>query len=521
MQRSSHLKSKKVFYSSFRFATLKEISKIANSKYGFCAVYCTIDQQYVEDCALLFPNAVIHSIQDARCIIPPSGFKVPRKYVIDHPVIHRLMPYESIFYFMADRMDSDGHQFSSTQRRRFFYNTIKYWCDVLIYLDVHFVMSRNVPHFPSEYGLYIASKLLDRPFLMTDQMASLERSWIISSIEDRSMLIRKKMESDVKGISAQITSILKKQRSDYTSAAPKYFIKNRESNQLNKRKIVKFYVKSILKVILKLTKYKQPSGMTLKINHLPISSGRSMPNIMQKSFIQLKARHRIKRNKIFYEKLCKIPSFDTPYIYFAPNYQPERTTLPDAGIFADVLRMLDLVASVLPEKWIILYKEHPSIFNVPVSNIFWRGHMYRDKEFYESISEYKNVQIIPVEINSFDLIDNAKFVVTATGTVAFESVTRGVPALVFGSVWFDAMEGVTRVNSKRDIEKLINKINKGYKPLQKKVEKYLQIAWNISSPKYPNLLKDNISEDEKENYIRSLDNMIVDYIKCLLGDNTK
>jgi hypothetical protein len=505
-----------VLYNSFGIAALKAMSVSNEKKHGLKCVYCTVDENDVEICKSIYPEAVIHSLQDARCAIPPLAYSPPNRFVFDLPAMKRLVEYESIFCYMADRMDSDGWKFSSTQRRRFFYSIIKYWCDVLVDLDIDFVMSRNVPHFPSEFGLYIACQLINRKFLMGDFMAILERSWIIYSIEDRSLIIREKVQAGNVDILENIWSLLKKQKSDYNHAVPDYFINLRNQNlRSEKSKTLTFFriFKEFIRVI---PRYKKKSKMTMAINYKPIKSGKSMPNRIQGFKVKLDARLRINKNKRFYDKLSKAPlGGNIPIVYFAPNYQPERTTLPDAGLFADVLRILDLISSVLPKDWIIYYKEHPSIFNLPERGLFWRGHMYRNIEFYESVSEYSNVQIIPVEIDSFDIIDKAKCTVTATGTVALESVARGVPSLVFGSVWFDSIEGVVKVNTKQDVEGLFNKIKNGYKPDKDRIARYLQVAWNCSSPEYPDLLLRNIDEKESIIYRTKIESMVNDYLNCL------
>lgn len=459
---------------------------------------------------------MIHPLHKARFLIPPSDYYPSSRFIIDLPVIKRLTVYESIFYYMADRMDLDGWHFSSTQRRRFFYRTIKYWCDVLLDFNVDLVISRNVPHFPSEYGLYIACQLLNCPFAMGDIMATLGRSWVITSIEERSQVVKKTYHETKSEISIDIVSILEKQRSDYNVAVPDYFIKSKMQNTTSEKNSFLVHLRLINAFILALSRFYKSTDLTMVVSKKPISNCNSMPNRIQDFLIRFKARLKILKNKKIYQQLSRFPEIGRePYIYFAPNYQPERTTLPDAGVFADVLRVLDLISAVLPKDWLIYYKEHPSIFNVPVPSVFWRGHMYRNLEFYQNVAEYNNVRILPVEIDSFKLIDNAKCTVTATGTVALESAMRGTPGVVFGSVWFDGIEGVVRAETKEDLIGLFNKIEAGYKPDQAKIANYLQAAWECSSPKYPNLLLSQVAEADRKEYRKKIDAMLKDYLKFL------
>ncbi|WP_321417455.1 DUF354 domain-containing protein [uncultured Desulfobacter sp.] len=398
----------------------------------------------------------------------------------------------------------------------FFYKVIKYWCNVLIDLDIDSVISRNVPHFPGEYGLYIACQLLEKPFLMGDFMASLKRSWVISSIENKSFIIKGKLRNNnYKDSNHKIKILLSKLQSSYDDAIPDYFKRNKINSMESEKNYIALYFRIFISFLSSILCFKRETLLTSVINHNPISSGQSMPNSVNAFLIKLKARSLIQKNKRLYNKLCVKPEDGMKYIYFAPNYQPERTTLPDAGEFADILRILDFMSTILPKNWMIYYKEHPSIFNLPKRNLFWRGHMYRNNEFYDAIKEYNNVQIIPFEIDSFSLIDNAEATVTATGTVAFESAVRGVPSLVFGSVWFDAMEGIFRIRSKKDVENVLKKITTGYKPDIEKIEKYIMAAYECSSNAYPNLVKREISDGDIERYRTEIKKMMKDYVECL------
>jgi len=169
---------------------------------------------------------------------------------------------------------------------------------------------------------------------------------------------------------------------------------------------------------------------------------------------------------------------------------------------------------MIPDHWRIYYKEHPRIFDLP-GEIFYRGQMYRNSEYYNALVSYKKVHIIPLKYNSFDLIDSAKVTVTATGTVAFESAVRGTPALVFGSVWFDRMEGVTRVNKKEDVVNLIEQIESGYEPDIDRIYQYVQNVWTQSSPYSPDLLYEDLGQAVDAEYQNGMERLMRDYNECL------
>ena len=68
--------------------------------------------------------------------------------------------------------------------------------------------------------------------------------------------------------------------------------------------------------------------------------------------------------KRWYLRNIEKPALDKPYIFFPANFQPERSTVPDAGLFYDfavILQMLDK-----PPK-IVSSSEHPRTFLEPVA----------------------------------------------------------------------------------------------------------------------------------------------------------
>jgi hypothetical protein len=110
-----------------------------------------------------------------------------------------------------------------------------------------------------------------------------------------------------------------------------------------------------------------------------------------------------------------------------------------------------------------------------------RGSLRRDKYYYERLSRYKNIKMISEKINTFDLIDNAQAVSTITGTVGWEAVVRGVPALIFGKIWYTGCDSIFSIKSFDDAVETMNKIINGYKPDQKDIERYTACLEKVAS----------------------------------------
>jgi hypothetical protein len=129
------------------------------------------------------------------------------------------------------------------------------------------------------------------------------------------------------------------------------------------------------------------------------------------------------------------------------HLQPERTTVPEGGRFAVQTRLIDAVAARVPGL-LVGVREHPSTFMAGAQ-------LRRDAAFYLRLCEREKVRLISLDISPFQVIDAAKFIATVTGSVAFEAVARGRPAIVFGAAPYDGCEGIFRVRNNADIDAAI------------------------------------------------------------------
>ena len=114
------------------------------------------------------------------------------------------------------------------------------------------------------------------------------------------------------------------------------------------------------------------------------------------------------------------------YAVFFLHYQPERTTVPDGGVFGNQLSAIVLLRRVLPRGIQLLVREHPSTFSNNCDPFA------RDPDYYRRVDRMDGVNWISNSVDTFELLDGARLAATITGTVALEAVARGVPAVCFG-----------------------------------------------------------------------------------------
>lgn len=154
----------------------------------------------------------------------------------------------------------------------------------------------------------------------------------------------------------------------------------------------------------------------------------------------------------YYNHVTPLEKIVEPLVYVALAGQPERTSNPQAGIFANQLLMVNMIAHALPEGWVVAVREHPNQFHPEFA-----VNMCRSKEYYDSLLALPSVRILSTQCDPFDIIDCCQFVVTSGGTTALEGVARGKPALLFGDAWYKDCPGVHRVNSIDEIRLLFQK----------------------------------------------------------------
>ena len=151
----------------------------------------------------------------------------------------------------------------------------------------------------------------------------------------------------------------------------------------------------------------------------------------------------------YYENLLRYEEnpidLEGPFVYFPLQLQPEMTTSSLGGKFRDQALAIERLADLLPENVRILVKENPK------QGTYMRGTM-----FYHRLARIPNVTILPSYANTHALMQRSQFVATITGTVGWEAVRAGKPALVFGAAWYRSLPGVVRYRDDLTYEEIVD-----------------------------------------------------------------
>jgi len=352
---------------------------------------------------------------------------------------------------MMDRLDPLGNVFGFQERRYFFQDLVGYWLAYIYEYGLDVVISPSIPHRVFDYALYVACKLKGIKFLMLQMVPFGSNSMIIDDIDSIGDAYKFNLyNGESRKPSVKVQQKIEKIKSDYSVAVPSYMINHKKNNKLTFKKGVDDFLKPL--VILSYVGYKKkPSTYWVKRGNMPAASNYSW---LEFQITKIKRVLKVRSMQNQYEKLIS-SSIPEKFVLFALHYQPEETSCPTGGSYADQISLLRVLDEVLPKGVAILVKEHKSQFYTHQESASGR-----DKSFYYRLSQASNrVLFASVDATPFELIDKAIATVTISGTIGWESAIRGTPVLVFGRAWYETMPRVHKVKSKSDIISVLSKLS--------------------------------------------------------------
>jgi hypothetical protein len=196
------------------------------------------------------------------------------------------------------------------------------------------------------------------------------------------------------------------------------------------------------------------------------------------NYIKRVGRENLKKE---YARVVQRPDWAKPFVYFPLQFQPERTSSPQGGVYHDQILAIETLSAALPEGWEIYVKEHPSQwwlrFKEQFSSVRYRG-------YYKRLAEIPRIRVVPIMTDSFELIDRSKAVAVVTTTAGWEAVLRGKAPLVFGMPWWRDCPGMLTVQSVEDASTAFKEVASGKKIPQEDVLRYLKALEEVSVHAY-------------------------------------
>ncbi|UII24839.1 hypothetical protein LVD15_16170 [Fulvivirga maritima] len=166
-------------------------------------------------------------------------------------------------------------------------------------------------------------------------------------------------------------------------------------------------------------------------------------------------RGKLKKTYESYSEIKVNSKHTKPYIVVFLMLQPERSSIPEGGIFAQQWLMIQMLSKFCTSLgWNLYVKEHPSTFMIGPK-------LYRGKWFYDGLKAMPNVSIVSVGVSSAKILKDAKAIATITGTVGIEAVAKGVPALLFGESPYTGCAGTFKIKDESDLDAAMSSIKDG------------------------------------------------------------
>lgn len=437
-----------------------EVARRLKSECNWEPVYWVARPSYKKIVNKAFPNTVFHVSTKASRGIPAEEVN---ENDITKPLgkddLKRYSDYKDTALKMMDRQDTGnitGDKFGYNERDRLFMRLIKYYEGIIHEFEIDAVVFHAPsPHMIFDYVYYATCVENSVDTVMFTRTDFSNKYYLRENIHSTPSELQN-IDPDTTVSNVFHERIKEIEEDEYEEALPSGFVKPSYMNNINidnyisRLKTVSEYPSYLRYMLNKIaptgpsTKHYKEKGELIENS----SMGR-----WQMLFYEVQAqRYRTKMIK-YYNKLTSKADLNTKYVFFPLHSQPERTTSPEGDVFVDQSLVINLLSEYLPADWILYVKEHPNQW--AKKN---KGEMGRKKYMYDDISDIDNVRLIDRHMKPFDLIDNAKATVTITGTSGWESVIRGVPAIVFGSAWYRDCPGCIHVKTRKDVKNALKEI---------------------------------------------------------------
>ncbi|MCC6642343.1 MAG: hypothetical protein IT386_14380, partial [Deltaproteobacteria bacterium] len=433
-----------------------------------------------------FPGIVFHDTVDARLGRPPAVLAdlVPRPF--DEAMAEALAYEQTLALKMMDRIELE-ESFSYHDRVRLFHRLAAWWSALLDRFEPDVAIFPTAPHVHYDY---VAYALCRRRGIRTAMFENGSIPGLLLStprfeegFPDLVATYRDLLASASDGdavLSERVQKYLDRTRGGYVfprdvgrvSEAPPAQETTTAARRPRWSDLVKLgrldrypeYLRRVVRRSEPRDPAPRPTGRRIAGHY----HGRFL--VVGEASDEEEARHaiwvsqRLAELRAEYEGRVTPAELSAPYVYLPLHVQPERSTAPNGGIYDHCELMIEAVARLVPSDWLVLVKEHPSLFRP------WQvGERGRRLSDYARMAALSNVRLIPLETNPFALVDGARAVATVTVTTGWEAIARGVPVLCFGTAWYQGCDGVFDARRLEGLRVGIEAIVSGARPDERKV----------------------------------------------------
>lgn len=428
-----------------------------------------------------FPGVVFLDLADVKRNVAPPQHQAHCHASFDPVCQHVWQEMAQLVFDQYHRWDR-ADDFTTLQRTEHFYEALVYWNSLILDLKPDAVVFRNAPH--AIYDLIILGIARTRGIrTLMYHHTNLVPYSIVAADLDRGInpflegvrMARWELQAGRKPggneLSAPVRATLAKMRGVYANAVPYYQLpslsQSRQGVPFRRWAEIGWQLSQTFRKELGRWLRRKDPGPLSKVNRGSMAKerGKSLRDSYFGHFtvtryewariVEMRKNRRLAR---LYAELAHWDEDDPPehFVYMPLSYQPETTSNPHGGIFAQQILMANCVANALPKGWTLLVREHPAQFNID-----YAGQTCRDAEFYRILAAMPRTRLVPIPMDPFMLIDRCEAVATLVGTTGWEALVRGKSALVFGEIWYDRAPGAFRVRSTEDCSRAFAQIQGG------------------------------------------------------------
>jgi len=349
----------------------------------------------------------------------------PDYSVLNLDLLQQLAYYEKLFLLSSDRLSF--FPIAEIERCRLFYRFIAHFYKLLREQDIDAVLIFGTPHGLWSIALFGLAKVLGLEALYTDWVGL---SPALSTIEKELHIRRSYSPDEMKlGLSVNLADQPRIRDTVATSTNAAFVWTATRHINLPMR-----YLRMIGSLLLKRPLGRYESSEIFLQENKATRIGHVLPLIAY--FI------RATRALRFYEQNARdeMPGPNSVVLFL--HLQPEASTMPMGGIFADQLLVLDLILAALPDGVNVYVKEHPFMFEALAQDKHERS-----VDFYKHMLRDPRVRFLKRSVSSKEILNMAGYIASTVGSISWEAMREGKPCITFGWAWFSSCKSCFVVDS--------------------------------------------------------------------------
>jgi hypothetical protein len=384
-----------------------------------------------------------------------SRINLENDYQLSRIEIEEFFACEVIYLMITDRLCI--MPISVQKRKTAYYELLRFWLNYFHTHKIEAIFFQSTPHLGADYIIYsIAKKLGIRSYIFSRTL--IENRIMVFQNHQLSMKVPEEFACELskeqltEQIGLDLSALIHKQsywikRSHSINSAVVTSRQRERKLKLSLSGIFRQLKRKIRGLQRRTTAPPKVKSVFFLVEQRP-SSSRAIKKLERRMNLQLK------KLRSTYESLCVEPNIEQRCAFFAMHFQPERTTLPEGGVYEDQILAIDTLSKAVPADFIIYVKEHPRQFEEDDL----RKVNYRDESYYMRILRNKNVRLVSIKTNQPSMIDLSSFVSTINGSVGWEAILRGKGCVLFSNCWYSAANCCYVVDSLASCQQAIHQV---------------------------------------------------------------